>query len=97
MFNLLCVRSAAVPRIQRLLKDQSTKEGERFMLQEQLEHEQTKAQQGKRENALRRNNLLPAVFAMLKGLGESGLADKAVEQARAKGKLAREKAKADKE
>lgn len=97
MFNLLCVRSTAIPRIQRLLNDSATKEGEKFMLQEQLEHEQNRAQRGKLENTLRRNNLLPAVFAILKGLGESGLADKAVDEARAKGKLARGKATAQKE
>ena len=42
-------------------------------MEEQLAQEKTKAQRGSVENSLRRNNLLPAVFAMFKAMGESGM------------------------
>ncbi|WVQ76826.1 hypothetical protein IAR50_006500 [Cryptococcus sp. DSM 104548] len=94
MFNLLAVRSAALPRLERLLKDPSTPAEQKFMLQDQLEHEQTKAKRGALENTLRQHNLLPVVFQLFKGLGESGLAGKAIADARAKGEARIEKAKA---
>jgi len=72
MFNLLAVRSAAIPRLTRLIKDESTSAGERLQMGDQLEHEKNKAMRGDTENALRRHNLLPAVFAMLKAMGETG-------------------------
>lgn len=72
MFNLLAVRSAALPRLKRLIADQSTPAELRIQLEDQLEHEKAKASQGARENALRRHNLLPAVFAMLTAMGKSG-------------------------
>ncbi|OXG98332.1 ubiquitin carboxyl-terminal hydrolase L5, partial [Cryptococcus neoformans A1-35-8] len=74
MFNLLAVRSAALPRLERLLHDPSTPAEQKFALQDQLEHEQSKAKRGALENKLRQHNLLPVVFQLFKGLGESGLA-----------------------
>jgi ubiquitin carboxyl-terminal hydrolase L5 len=68
MFNLLAVRSHAIPRLERLVTSDGT-----GVLADQLEHEKHKAERGRVENALRRNNLLPAVFAMLKAMGEGGL------------------------
>jgi len=70
MFNLLAVRSNAIPRLQRLIQSDQEMAP---VLSDQLEHELHKAQRGRVENALRRNNLLPAVFAMLQGMGETGL------------------------
>jgi len=72
MFNLLAVRSAAIPRLTRLVNDKSTSAGERMQMEDQLEHERNKARRGDTENALRRHNLLPAVFAMFKAMGETG-------------------------
>ncbi|ORY20710.1 putative ubiquitin-specific protease [Naematelia encephala] len=92
MFNLLAVRSEAIPRLTRLLKDPSISEGDRLQLQEQLEHELVKKERGRVENALRRNNLLPAVFALLKGLGQSGTMGKILEEARVKGRERKERA-----
>nr|XP_019047412.1 ubiquitin carboxyl-terminal hydrolase L5 [Kwoniella bestiolae CBS 10118]OCF26342.1 ubiquitin carboxyl-terminal hydrolase L5 [Kwoniella bestiolae CBS 10118] len=91
MFNLLCIRSSPLPRLQRQLNDPSTAQTEKYQIQDQLEHELSKSKRGDLENTLRRNNLLPVVFQLFKGLGESGLAGKAVEEARAKGKDRREK------
>lgn len=68
MFNLLAVRSAAIPRLQRLVTDESTPMGERLALQDQLEQEKQKAERGKFDNALRRHNLLPLVLGLLEGL-----------------------------
>jgi len=72
MFNLLAVRSSAIPRLTRLLSDPATPAEVQLQLSDQLEHEKTKAARGDMENALRRHNLLPAVFAMFKAMGESG-------------------------
>lgn len=72
MFNLLCVRSAAIPRLTRLLRATSIATQDQLSLSDQLEHEQTKSQRGKVENSLRQHNLLPVVFQLLKALGESG-------------------------
>ncbi|TYJ54308.1 hypothetical protein B9479_005067 [Cryptococcus floricola] len=94
MFNLLAVRSAALPRLERLLHDPSTPAEQKFALQDQLEHEQSNAKRGALENKLRQHNLLPVVFQLFKGLGESGLAGKAVADARAKGEARIAKAKA---
>ena len=65
MFNLLCIRSDPIPR----LKRQAEMSEESAI---QLSHELEKRRKGDLENALRRHNLLPAVFAVLKGLGEKG-------------------------
>ena len=73
MFNLLCIRSAAIPRLERMLKELNLSGEEHMELSDQLEHERIKAQRGATENALRRNNLLPAVLAMLKSMGNSGM------------------------
>ncbi|WVQ84053.1 hypothetical protein IAT38_006198 [Cryptococcus sp. DSM 104549] len=91
MFNLLCIRSAPFPRLQRLLADPTTPAEQQLALHDQLEHELSKAAQGARENALRRHNLLPAVFELFKALGQSGKAGEVVEEARKKGKERREK------
>ncbi|WRT64982.1 uncharacterized protein IL334_001923 [Kwoniella shivajii] len=91
MFNLLCIRSTPLPRLQRLLNDPSTPAQEKYQIQDQLEHELNKTKRGQMENTLRRNNLLPVVFQLFKALGESGLANKAVEDARAKGKERKER------
>ncbi|WWC87094.1 uncharacterized protein L201_001980 [Kwoniella dendrophila CBS 6074] len=91
MFNLLCIRSTPLPRLQRLLQDPSTPSEQKYQIQDQLDHELNKTKRGEMENTLRRNNLLPTVFHLFKTLGESGLAGKAVKEARAKGKDRREK------
>lgn len=72
MFNLLAVRSAAIPRLTRLIADPSTSAAERLQMEDQLEHERNKAKRGELENSLRRHNLLPTVFALLQAMGESG-------------------------
>jgi hypothetical protein len=72
MFNLLCVRSAAIPRLTRLLQNTSLETQDQLDLSDQLEHEQTKSQRGKVENTLRQHNLLPVVFQLFKAMGESG-------------------------
>ncbi|KAK4683460.1 ubiquitin carboxyl-terminal hydrolase L5, partial [Tremellales sp. Uapishka_1] len=94
MFNLLCIRSAAIPRLTRLLKDPELGTGRQMLLSDQLEHEKTKTERGELENALRRHNLLPAVFELFKVLGESGSLDTALEGAREKAKMRAEKKKA---
>ncbi|OCF37530.1 ubiquitin carboxyl-terminal hydrolase L5 [Kwoniella heveanensis BCC8398] len=86
MFNLLAIRSTALPRIRRQLADHTTKPEQVFVLEDLRDHELEKEKRGAMENTLRRNNLLPTVFALFKALGETGLAGKAVEDARAKGK-----------
>jgi len=73
MFNLLCIRSAAIPRLKRMLDTSNKDVDEQMMLSDQLDHERINAARGAMENALRRNNLLPAVLAMFKGMGESGM------------------------
>ena len=76
MFNLLAVRAAAIPRLSRLISDPSTPAAEKMQMEDQLEHEKNKTRRGDTENALRRHNLLPAVFAMLKAMGETGAISK---------------------
>ena len=70
MFNLLAVRSNAIPRLERLI---TTDNEVGPLLADQLEHERHKAERGRIENTLRRNNLLPVVFELLKGMGKSGM------------------------
>lgn len=72
MFNLLCIRSAAIPRLTRLLNNTTLETQDQLSLSDQLEHEQTKLQKGKVENTLRQHNLLPVVFQLFKAMGESG-------------------------
>lgn len=72
MFNLLAVRSAAVPRLTRQINDASTPATQRYQLSDQLEHEKNKASRGELENTLRQNNLLPVVFQLFKEMGQSG-------------------------
>ncbi|WVF70025.1 hypothetical protein IAT40_004811 [Kwoniella sp. CBS 6097] len=86
MFNLLAIRSTALPRLRRRLADYRTPVDEMWPTQDLIDAELENEKRGHMENTLRRNNLLPTVFALFKALGESGLAGKAVEDARAKGK-----------
>jgi ubiquitin carboxyl-terminal hydrolase L5 len=72
MFNLLAIRSAAVPRLTRQINDDATPAAEKYQLSDQLEHEKSKAARGKLENTLRQNNLLPVVFQLFKEMGKSG-------------------------
>lgn len=72
MFNLLAVRSAAIPRLTRQLNDPTLPAESHMQLSDQLEYENNKANKGRTENTLRQHNLLPAVFAMLKAMGETG-------------------------
>lgn len=72
MFNLLCIRAAAIPRLTRLLQTTSLQTQDQINLSDQLEHEQTKSHRGKIENSLRQHNLLPVVFQLFKAMGESG-------------------------
>lgn len=65
MFNLLCIRSDPIPRLRRQSETSP-------QAADQLSHELEKRRKGDLENSLRRHNLLPAVFAVLKGLGQSG-------------------------
>jgi len=73
MFNLLCIRSSAIPRLTRQIGDPSTLSQDKYLLSDQLEHERNKAEKGRMENALRRHNLLPIVFELFKAMGESGM------------------------
>jgi ubiquitin carboxyl-terminal hydrolase L5 len=106
MFNLLCVRSAAVPRLERLVKDPTVPAELQLQIGDQLDHERSKAARGHLENSLRRHNLLPAVFALLKAMGEGGIGksvanklipDDAVDQARVKRKERRARKAAGKD
>lgn len=72
MFNLLAIRSAAIPRLERQIAE-ATNEGERFQLQEQLQHEKAKQDEGKIENALRRHNMLPLVLGLFEALNGSSI------------------------
>lgn len=92
MFNLLSIRSAAIPRLRRLMQDPALGVEEKMYLQEQLDREERQLEAGQRDNALRRHNLLPAVFSLLKAMGESGHLDEAIADSRKKGKERRENA-----
>ncbi|GHJ84479.1 hypothetical protein NliqN6_0881 [Naganishia liquefaciens] len=70
MFNLLCVRSAAIPRLQRLIADPTTPRDFIPTYQSQLAAEREKVRRGKLENGLRRNNLVPLMVELTKILGE---------------------------
>ncbi|ORX34420.1 ubiquitin-specific protease [Kockovaella imperatae] len=93
MFNLLAVRSDPLPRLTRLLNDPTTATQEKMTMQDQLYQERTKNERGAVENTLRRNNLLPVVFELFKTLGQSGKMGPIIEEARAKGRTRRERAK----
>ncbi|WOO79201.1 Ubiquitin carboxyl-terminal hydrolase isozyme L5 [Vanrija pseudolonga] len=97
MFNLLAIRSAAVPRLQRQIADPATPAHERLALQDQLDHESQKASQGAVENSLRRHNMLPLVLGLLEALHGSKIKTEVIDAARTKGKERRDKAKAKKE
>ncbi|KAJ9122028.1 hypothetical protein QFC24_004255 [Naganishia onofrii] len=73
MFNLLCVRSAAIPRLRRLLTDPTTPTALIPDLQAQLAAEEEKVRRGKLENGVRRNNLIPLMVELTKMLaGQKG-------------------------
>lgn len=67
MFNLLAIRSAAIPRLERQLAAASSAT-DRMLIGDQLDAEKAKASQGKFENALRRHNMLPLVLGLLEAL-----------------------------
>ncbi|KAJ9120595.1 hypothetical protein QFC22_002524 [Naganishia vaughanmartiniae] len=70
MFNLLCVRSAAIPRLRRLLTDPTTPTAFIPDLQAQLSAEEEKVRRGKLENGVRRNNLIPLMVELTRILAE---------------------------
>lgn len=96
MFNLLAVRSAAIPRLERQLAE-AKDAGERFSLQEQLQHERAKDAEGRIENSLRRHNMLPLVLGLFEALNASSIKAGVIDEARAKGKERRAKRKKDEE
>jgi hypothetical protein len=67
MFNLLAIRSTAIPRLERQLAS-ATSATDRMLIGDQLEAEKSKAAQGKFENSLRRHNMLPLVLGLLEAL-----------------------------
>jgi ubiquitin carboxyl-terminal hydrolase L5 len=102
MFNLLAIRSAAIPRLERLIASSDTPSSVIPQLQENLLQEQEKLHRMKLENGLRRSNLVGMILECLKqmskektqgdaaGAGKSRL-EEAVEKARVIGKEKREK------
>ncbi len=71
MFNLMCVRSDPLPRIRRQLQDPATPTARTAELAHQLAAEEAKASQGRRENALRRHNLVPLVLELVQALARA--------------------------
>jgi ubiquitin carboxyl-terminal hydrolase L5 len=100
MFNLLAVRSAAIPRLERLISASDTPDAIIPSLTESLHQEQEKLHRMKLENGLRRSNLVGMILESLKQmarekadgetLGRSKL-EVAVEKARTIGNEKREK------
>jgi len=100
MFNLLAIRSAAIPRLERLISAPDTPASIIPQLQQDLEQEQEKQHRMKLENGLRRSNLVGMILECLKQMskekvggdatGKSRL-EEAVEKARIVGKEKREK------
>ncbi len=106
MFNLLAVRSAAIPRLEKQLAAAGDA-AERMHISDQLEHERAKQAEGKMENSLRRHNMLPLVLDLFKALNESSIkceselpsaltTAEVVDAARAKGQERRERRKEQK-
>ncbi|BEJ12135.1 hypothetical protein CspHIS471_0205950 [Cutaneotrichosporon sp. HIS471] len=91
MFNLLAVRSAAIPRLEREIAATSN-EMERFRLSETLAQERAKAQEGAVENALRRHNMLPLVLGLFEALNASSIKAGVIDAARDKAKERKAKA-----
>jgi ubiquitin carboxyl-terminal hydrolase L5 len=100
MFNLLAIRSAAIPRLERLIADPTTPDAIIPSLTASLHQEQEKLHRMKLENGLRRSNLVGMILESLKQMakekadGDSAGKTKlevAVEKARAIGKEKREK------
>jgi ubiquitin carboxyl-terminal hydrolase L5 len=100
MFNLMAVRSAAVPRLERLIAAPDTPDAIIPSLTENLRQEQEKIHRMKLENGLRRSNLVGMILESLKQMakektvGDSAGKSKlevAVEKARTIGKEKREK------
>lgn len=96
MFNLLAVRSAAIPRLEREIAAASN-EMERFRLSDMLAQETAKAQEGAVENALRRHNMLPLVLGLFEALNGSSVKAEVIDAAREKAKERKAKAKEGKE
>jgi len=100
MFNLMAVRSAAVPRLERLIAAPDTPDAIIPSLTESLHQEQEKLHRMKLENGLRRSNLVGMILESLKQMakekadgnsaGKSKL-EVAVEKARGVGKEKRDK------
>jgi ubiquitin carboxyl-terminal hydrolase L5 len=102
MFNLLAIRSAAIPRLERLIASPDTPSSIIPQLRENLLQEQEKLHRMKLENGLRRSNLVGMILECLKqmskektqgdvgGAGKNRL-EEAVEKARVIGKEKREK------
>lgn len=102
MFNLLCVRSAAIPRLQRLIADPTTPREFIPTYQSQLDAEREKVRRGKLENGLRRNNLVPLMVELSKILAEQkgqeagkSVLEEATEKARVIGRERRERRGSD--
>jgi len=100
MFNLMAVRSAAIPRLERLISAHDTPDAIIPSLTESLHQEQEKLHRMKLENGLRRSNLVGMILESLKQMAkektDGELSDKsklevAVEKARTLGKEKREK------
>ncbi|CAK9786505.1 putative ubiquitin-specific protease [Cutaneotrichosporon oleaginosum] len=93
MFNLLAVRSAAIPRLERELAAASG-EMERLRITEMLAQERAKAQEGAVENALRRHNMLPLVLGLFEALNASSIKAEVIDAAREKAKARKAQAAA---
>ncbi|GMK54631.1 hypothetical protein CspeluHIS016_0112170 [Cutaneotrichosporon spelunceum] len=91
MFNLLAVRSAAIPRLERELAAAGN-EMERFRLSHTLAQERAKAEEGAVENALRRHNMLPLVLGLFEALNASSIKADVIDAARDKAKERKAKA-----
>jgi len=98
MFNLLCIRSAPIPRLRRLLTSSETSPDILEEISNQLGYEQEKSRRWQLENSLRRHNLIPMVIEVLQIMASApGTADRsalavAKEKAREVGRQKRDKA-----
>lgn len=71
MFNVLAVRGATLPRLEKELSE-ATDEYQAASLSEMIAFERAKEERGNTENALRKHNLLPVVLELFKSLGRTG-------------------------
>ncbi|RXK37614.1 hypothetical protein M231_05156 [Tremella mesenterica] len=81
-FSLLAISDSRKPLLKRHLKDPTLSTSEKEDLSWRLKSEEHKTIQATQDNALRRNNLIPAVLGLLKALGESGVVDTLRESSR---------------